>query len=157
MSAVARFVTCPRTGRTDGHRRRATAGFSYVEVLVATAIVAVALSPALDALWTGVMASSLAGAQVADSYHVFGRFEDVLAEPFASLEAAALAAGDEGTPSSYSDAAGASRRRLVFLSPYDGDDADADGDPWSGTDGDLLWVRVELDASNVALETLVIR
>jgi hypothetical protein len=73
-------------------------------------------------------------------------------------------------PTSYSDAAGAADRVLVFLSYYDVADSDGDHDPFTladpNTDGDnnpytgttphiaLLWVRCELEGTNVAFETL---
>ena len=43
---------------------------------------------------------------------------------------------------------------LVYLSLYDGDNADADDDPFTGTDADLLWIRVEIDGSVLSLQTV---
>jgi hypothetical protein len=42
----------------------------------------------------------------------------------------------------------------VFLSRYDGDNADGDGDPFTGTDGDLIWVRVEIPGTTLDIEAL---
>ena len=64
-------------------------------------------------------------------FHMIAMLEDVLAEPFSSLETAATAAGSETVASSYSDLPGSNYRRLVFLSLYDGDNADADDDPFT--------------------------
>ena len=57
-------------------------------------------------------------------------------------------------PTSYSELAGSPGRLLVYLSNYDGDNADADGDPFTGTEPDLLWIRVEIEDSVHALETV---
>ena len=46
---------------------------------------------------------------------------------------------------------------MVLLSRYDGDDADADGDPLTGTDDDLLWVRIEIEGTALGVESLVSR
>ena len=54
----------------------------------------------------------------------------------------------------YSDAAGTPDRRRVFLSRYDGDDDPADGDPFTGVDAGLLWIRVEIEGTNLSLERL---
>ena len=70
------------------------------------------------------------------------------------MDAAALAAGDATVPTSFSDSAGTNDRRLVYLSRYDGDNADADDDPFTGVDDDLIWVRVAIENSTQALETL---
>jgi hypothetical protein len=82
--------------------------------------------------------------------------EELLAEPFAALDAAATAAGSRVTPGSYSDTVtfqdGRTVTRNVYLSRYDSDNADGDADPFTGTEADLLWLRVEI--GDTALETL---
>ena len=52
-------------------------------------------------------------------------------------------------------AEGRTVNRQVFLSRYDGDNADADDDPFTGTDDGLLWVRVAIDGSEQAIETVI--
>ena len=143
-----------RGGLRGNRMRRRSAGFSYAEVLLATMLIAIALVPALDGLSVGLKGGEVQQAAVEEHYHVFGRLEEVLAEPFGSLDAAALAAGDETTPSSYSDPPATPRRRLVFLARYDGDDADGDADPFTGGDPGLLWVRVELENSARFIQSL---
>ena len=54
----------------------------------------------------------------------------------------------------YSDAAGATNRRLVYLSRYDADNADGDNDFFTGMDAGLVWVRVELEGTTQAIEGL---
>ncbi len=137
---------------TRGSADRPRSGLSQLEVLVATLLVAMSLVPALEALQTGVMAGGIHESQTTSHYHLAAMLEEVLAQPFADLEAEALAAA--GAPTAYSVAVAAPDRRLVFLSGYDGDDADADGDPFTGVDPGLLWVRVEIEATEHALETL---
>ena len=127
--------------------RRQT-GLSYVEVLVATVLVAAALVPMIDALGPGVQGARLHPLALA------GKLERVLAEPFADLDAAAAAAGAPGNPSGYSDLAAAVPHR-VYLWRYDVDDADGDGDVFTGGEPDLLWARVETADGSRGLETLV--
>jgi len=124
-------------------RRRA--GFSYVEVLLATALLALALVPALEALEIGVRGGGVHEAEAARHYRALGALEEVLAQPFSDLVAEAIAAG--GAASAYSDPPGTPDRRLVTLSGYD-----ADGD--SVDDPGLLRVRVEIEATAHVLETL---
>lgn len=131
--------------------RARQAGLSYVEVLIATALLGVALVPALDALRGGVAASRGGAAVAAEWTRAQDRLEQVLALPWAQLDAAA---GAPTTPGALSDAAGTPARRLVYVARYDGDNADADNDPYTGTDAGLLWVSVAIEGSAVRLSTL---
>lgn len=143
-------------------------GLTYIEVMVAAVLIAIALVPAVDALHTGVLGSRVLDSSSNEHYAVLAKMEEVLAEPFGALTGAAAAAGGKSTPSSYSDAAGPPDRRLVFIALYDADDADGDGNvftvPDANLDGDnnpytgyigLLWVRVEVAGSVASLESLV--
>lgn len=121
---------------------------------MAVALLAVALVPALDALHPGLVAVAVHSNLAREHYHLTGKMETVLAEPFDALEDAATAAGSPAVATTYSDAPAAPERRLVFLSRYDGDDADADADPFTGTDADLIWVRVQLEGTSQVFETL---
>ena len=129
-------------------------GFSYVEVLVATVLVAICLVPALEALQTGIQGAAVHESDTVNKNRLSAKLEEVLAAPLSDLDAAALAAGDTTTPTSYSDTAGTTDRRLVYLSRFDGDNADADDDPFTGVDEGLIWVRVAIENSAHALETL---
>ena len=120
-------------------------------------LVAVTLVPMLEALPGGLQASRVHEDAAARSLRAASRMEELLSEGFGALDAAALAAGSPTVPSSYSDAPGTTDRRLVFLSRYDGDDADADGDGFTGADDGLLWVRVEIEGAGHAVQTLVAR
>ena len=142
-----------RPGQRDV--RRPSQGFSYVEVLIATVLIAMSLVPALEALQTGLQGSSNYLHVVEDHNYVQARLEEVLAEPIDALEAAALAAGSPTALSSYSDPPATERRLLVYVSRYDGDDADSDADPFTGTDAGLLWVRVEIETTALAVESLI--
>jgi len=126
-------------------RGRRLAGFSYVEVLVATALLALALVPALEALEIGIRGGGVNEAEVALHYRALGAMEEVLAQPFGDLQAEAIAAA--GAASAYSDPPGTEDRRLVYVTGYD-----ADGD--STPDPGLLRVRVEIEATAHVLETL---
>ncbi len=129
-------------------------GLTLVEVLVAIALLAAMLVPAINALTT-----SSQGAQVhrdlADSqYRLTSRLEELLAEPFADLEAAAAAAGSPQIATTYSESAGVPGRLVVYLSACDGDNADADGDLFTGTDDGILWIRVAVENSVHDLQTI---
>ncbi len=130
-------------------------GFSYIEVLIAALLILISLGPMMDAL-----RNATRGAQEdasSQNLHLTAMLEDLLNEPFSSLEAAAIAAGNETVASSYSDLGGATNRRLVYLSLYDGDNADTDNDPFTGVDPDLMWVRTEIEGTLTSIETLVYR
>lgn len=137
--------------------RRRVEGASYVEVLVAMTILAVALVPAVDALRGGAMGADISVSRTQLHYRLAGRLEDLLAEPFDALDAEALAVGDPNVASLvYSDTVATPNRRLVYLSRYDGDDVDpSDGDPFTGVDEGLLWIRVEIEGTSLGLERLV--
>ena len=126
-------------------------GISYVEVLAAVIVIAATVVPATNAIRGSIDVAEADGQATVNHYRLLSKLEDVLAEPFSAVSA--LAAGPS-TASAYSDTVGTVDRRLVFISTYDGDNADADNDPFTGTDPDLLWVRVEIEASVAALQAL---
>ena len=134
-------------------------GFSYVEVLIAVVLIVVALVPAMEALQPGIAGSGIHEIIAEDHYQLAGKLEQVLVEPFGQLNSAAKAAGSRTTPTSYQDvftyADGRQITRNVFLARYDGDNADTDNDPFTGTDDGLLWVRVAIAGTGIALESLV--
>ncbi len=132
-------------------------GFSYVEVLVATVFLAITLVPALETLEGALNGSQVHEALLTQQFHLQTKLEEVLAQSYDALDAVAVAAGSSTVPTSYSDAIGETHRRLVYLSKYDGDNVDGDGDPFTGVDDDLLWVRVEIEATEFSLETLTNR
>jgi Tfp pilus assembly protein PilE len=148
--------------------RKRQSGLTLVEVLIASVLLMVVLVPAIEALHTGMLGNDVLQSTSSEHYAVLSEMEEVLAEPYGSLLGAAAAAGNETTPSSYSDAAGPPGRRLVYVALYDASDADGDNnfftvldadldgdnDPYTGYD-DLLWVRVEIDGSITYLESLV--
>jgi hypothetical protein len=55
----------------------------------------------------------------------------------------------------YSDPSTQANRRLVYLSRYDADNADGNGDFFdAGMDAGLLWVRIEFEGTNQGIEGL---
>jgi len=142
-------------------------GLTYIEVLIAMVLIALALIPALDALSTGMLGTTIYRSSSAEHYAATSIMEELLAEQHGVLVSAAAAAGDQLTPSSYSDAPATPNRRLVFLGLYDADNADGDNnlftvldpnfdgdnDPFTGFTG-LVWVRVEIEGSITAFESL---
>lgn len=129
-------------------------GLTLVEVLVSIVLLTVILIPAMRALQTGVVGASVHGDVSSSHYRLTSRLEELLAEPFVDLSDAAIAAGAPTTATSYSEAAGPPGRLIVYLSLYDGDNADADDDPFTGTDPDLLWIRVAIEDSVYSLQTV---
>jgi len=45
----------------------------------------------------------------------------------------------------------------VYLSRYDADNADGNGNVFDGTDEGLLWVKVEIEATSQSIEGLTSR
>lgn len=135
-------------------RRPKQQGLTLVEVLVAVSLLAVLLVPAVSALHSGFVGAQAHADYSRDHYRLVSRLETVLAESYASLETAITG---PSIPSSYSDAAGPPDRVLVYIAAYDADNADADGDPFTGTDADVLWVRVAIEGSVQNLDTLTSR
>jgi len=135
-------------------------GISYVEVLVAMVLIGVCLAPGIEALHNAFLGVQVGQEAEVDLLAVQAKLEEVLVQPFADLDAAAVAAGSATTPTSYSDAApytttdGRPIVRQVYIWPYDGDNADGDSDPFTGTDAGILWVKVAIDGTTDSLQTL---
>lgn len=130
-------------------------GFSYTEVLVATFLIAIVLVPAIEALHSGIQGSTIHYNHAEQHYRLQEKMEEILARPFSELEQAAdLAGASTVIVNSYSDAAGSNDRRLVYIARYDGDNADADNDPFTDVDNGLLWLRVQIEGGADAIDTL---
>lgn len=136
------------------NRARNEYGLTLVEVLVTIVLLAIVLVPAMRALQTGVVGANVHGDISSSHYRLTSRIEELLAEPFVDLSDAAIVAGAPTTATSYSEAAGPPGRLVVYLSLYDGDNADADNDPFTGTDPDLLWIRIDIEDSVHTLQTI---
>jgi type II secretory pathway pseudopilin PulG len=133
-------------------------GFSYMELLIATLLITIMLVPALEAMQSGIQGSGIHTQLAQNQYRMISKMEQTLALPFSELLEQADLVADPTVliPAPYSDAAGTEFRRLVFLARYDGDDADGDKDPFTGTDASLLWVRVTIENSSRPLETVIV-
>ena len=144
------------------HRQSATGkheqGLTYVEVLIATTLIAVTLIPAMEALKPAVQGMSIHEAQTVRHYALTAMLEEILAKPFDELDTEAVTINNPNVASTlYSDLAGSSDRRLVYLSRYDADNADGNGNVFDGTDEGLLWVKVEIEATSQSIEGLTSR
>ena len=135
---------------------RRMAGLSYVEVLVATVLVAVALVPMLDALQPGIQGAGIHRNQAEVQFALRGAMEAVLAERFDDLDAEATAAGAPTTATVYSDVAAVVPHE-VFIWRWDVDNADADDDGFTGVEDDILWIRVATQDGLTELTTLLSR
>jgi len=130
-------------------------GATYIEVLIASVLIVISLVPMTNAVRGAIDSSAMHEDTAIQHLHMIARLEDVLAEPFSSLEAAAIEAASTSVPTSYSDSTGSVNRRLVYLSLYDGDNADSDGDPFTGADPGLMWIRTEIEGTLISVESLV--
>ena len=139
-------------------------GFSYVEVLVASTLVAIALVPAINALQSGILSTGAHQNLTVQHYQRLQKMAEIQAESYSELLAAAKAATNKSTPTSYSDAAGTNNRRVVYLALYDADadpftltdpNADLDNDLYTGSTTRLLWIRIETEGSTQSIETLM--
>ncbi len=117
-------------------------GFSLVELLAALVLLGLLLVPAMQATQAALHTERLNRTAVVNDFRLVALAETVLAEPFDRLRDAALGAA---TPTAYSDSSGTKDRRLVFISGYDADNADADGDDSTGADDGILKIRVEVE------------
>ncbi len=131
-------------------------GLSYIEVLVATELIALELVPMIEALGPGLQGSRIHLDQAEVNFALQGKLEQVLAESFDDLDDAAATAGDFSVATTYSDLA-ADVPHAVFIWRWDVDNADADDDPFTGGEDDILWVRVATVNGLVELQTLVSR
>ena len=129
-------------------------GLTLVEVLITMVLLTVLLVPAMRALQSSVVGAEVHADLATDEFRLVSRMEELLAEPFGNLEDAAMAAGGSTIATSYSDAAGPPGRLIVYLSAYDGDNADADDNVFTGTDSGLLWIRVEAEDTVHELYTI---
>ena len=138
--------------------RHLNAGFSYLEVLIATALIAISLVPALEALSMGGSGYELQTLHAEDHYYLAAKLEEVLAEPFSHLDEEASATSSPVIATNYSDnvtlVGGRVLTRQVYLSRYDGDNADGNSNVFDGVDEGLIWVRVEIEESGLGMETL---
>ena len=141
-------------------------GFSYLEVLIASLMVAIALVPAMNALQTGILRANIHQTLTTQYYLRLKKIEELQAEPFIYLLAAAKTATNASTASSYSYAAGSKNRSLVYLALYDADanpctivdsNKDLDNDIYTGDTANLLWVKVLTEGDSEGLETLINR
>lgn len=129
-------------------------GLTYVEILVAMLVLVIGLVPAMDAVRNAVRGTSAHEEYVVAQRRIASRLESVLVESFADLDDAAVAAGGPTVPTAFSDPVATPERLLVFIAAYDGDNADTDNDPFTGTDDGILWVRVAIEDRDYALETV---
>lgn len=121
------------------------------EVLATVALLALAIGPALTALQGAVQSTEVDVIATTNDYRLLEKIEELMAAPFYVAESAVAG---ESTPSGYSDTVGTTDRRLVFIANYDVDNVDGDNDPFTDTENDVLWIKVQIEGSVHALESL---
>lgn len=138
-------------------------GFSYVEVLIAMFIIAIAIVPAMEALQSGIKGAGVHQQSSKYHYALLGRMETMMAESYVNLLTAAQTAGSSTTASSYSDPSGQADRIVIYLSLYDADadpfviadpNNDADNNLYTGDTANLLWIKVQLENTAYSFESL---
>ena len=129
-------------------------GVSYVEILIATLLITIALVPMMEALQPGLQGTQVNRQQSEIHFTLKGKLESVLAEPFTDLDAAASAAGAATIATSYSDL-GATVPHQLFIWRYDIDDADNDGNVYTGVESDILWLRIASVDGSYSIQTLL--
>lgn len=141
-------------------------GFSYLEVLVASLLIAIALVPALNALQTAISGNGIHQSLTVQHQQRLQKMEILKSEAYGNLLVAAKTAGSKTTATSYSDPSGSPNRLLVYLALYDADadpftlidpNTDSDNDLYTGSTSNLLWLRVATEGAAKSLETLVSR
>ena len=145
-----------RTIESRFKKHHRMAGLTYVEVLVASALIAISLIPAIEALQPATLGMNIHETRTLRHYELTALLEEVLANPFSELDTEAVAINDPTVASTtYSDAAATNNRRLVYLSRYDADNADGNNNFFdAGMDEGLLWVRVQIEGTDQAIEGL---
>ena len=78
-------ISPPLTLMITLHRKSQAQGFSYVEVLVASTLIAIALVPAINALQTGILSAGIHQSLTNQHYQRLKKMEEITAEPFANL------------------------------------------------------------------------
>jgi hypothetical protein len=124
-------------------------------VLIASIVLAVTLAPAMQALYSGLRSGEVHGRQIELQDRAANMMAELLGTPFDQLDAEAQSVGNPTVATAFSDAGGTPDRRLVYLSRFDGDNADADGNSFTGTDDGLLWLRVSIE--DTVIETYTLR
>jgi len=129
-----------------------------MELLIATLLITIMLVPALEAMQSGIQGSGVHYSLADENHRLVAKMESTLARPFAELLTQADLVADPTVliPAPFSDPPGTPSRRMVFLARYDGDDADGDKNSFTGTDTGLLWLRVTIENSPRALETVIV-
>ena len=131
-------------------------GISYIEVLVATVLIALMLVPALEALLPGIEGAALHKQRSKELFVLQGQLETVLAQKFDDLDNAATTAGAYNVATSYSNAASEIPYN-VYIWRYDINNEDGDDDVNTGGEGDLLWIKITNESDSGVLQTLISR
>ncbi|MBP6675829.1 MAG: hypothetical protein KA185_11180 [Vitreoscilla sp.] len=124
-------------------------GFAYVEALVATALVLLALVPMLDALSNATLNSQALADAASRDARLRAKVEEVLSKPFAVLNAETYVAGANTTTAvsaALSDPVG-SPRRIVIVYRWD-------GTALTASDVGLVRVRVAWEHGGLGLDVL---
>jgi hypothetical protein len=135
--------------------KRRAGGFSYVEVVLATLLLAVCIVPATNALRNGAAAPQIVASQTKAMLCIKSQMEKVVAEPYHNL---VLASGTLATPSATYSLAADSQcpARNIYIARYN-----PDGFPvFPASDTGLLYINASVpDAAGpqLPLTTLVAR
>ncbi len=135
--------------------RQATAGYAYVEVLIAVVLVATCLAPMVETIAQAVRIQTQQADQRDALHSTTSLMEQTLSTRYQALDLEAVAVNDATVATAYSDPTGTDNQRLVYLARYDIDNADSDNDPLTGGDAGLLWIRVTSADGRYDLQNLL--
>ncbi len=135
--------------------RQATAGYAYVEVLIAVVLVATCLAPMVETIAQAVRIQTQQADQRDALHSTTSLMEQTLSTRYQALDLEAIAVNDATVATAYSDPTGTDNQRLVYLARYDIDNADSDNDPLTGGDAGLLWIRVTSADGRYDLQNLL--
>ncbi len=127
-------------------------GYAYLEVLIAAVVLSVALVPASDALREVVSHTQQQRDLLSINYNTQALFETVLTNPYTTL-AAEISVGSP-VASRFSDPAATLHRRIVYILPFDADNADSDDDHFTGAESNLL--QIQIVSENTGIEFITV-
>lgn len=128
-------------------------GYAYIEVLIAAIVLSLALVPASDALMEVIRHTQEVRSLLQTNYHIQVLLETVLTNPYTTLAAELSVAAP--VASRFSDPTATTHRRIVYILPFDADNADTDDNHFSGAESNILRVQVVSENTGIEFTTLM--
>ena len=142
----------PRIAAPSGHKH-SHSGYAYLEVLIAALVLSIALVSASDALREVVRHTQQVRTLMQTNYSAQALLETVLTKPYTTLAAELSVTAPEA--SSFSDPVATPQRRIIYILPFDADNADADDNHFSGAESHMIRVQVVSEQNGVEFTTVM--